>query len=74
MNIAITIIIGIVVLIDYLKVDTKNRKTTYIYFSFVFLSMLTSLSHKYSAFNTSPLDSVISKMEPVVSWIYGQFK
>jgi len=65
MNITMIILVCSLLLIDFAKLENKNKKTVYIYFLISILILVVSIVDKYVFFATSPFEVWIEKMNPM---------
>ncbi|QUH25254.1 hypothetical protein [Serpentinicella alkaliphila] len=71
MNIITTVVTGLVILVDFLRIEKSSKKIIIVYFFIVALAILTSLESKYQFFEISPFEIMIDKMQPITDWLFG---
>lgn len=74
MNIVLIVLVFTVVLIDFIKLNRKNKKITYVYLVIVSLIIITFLVDQLELFKMSPLEAFIEGMEPITKWVETKLK
>jgi len=65
MNITMIILICSLLLIDFAKLENKNKKTVYLYILISMLILVVGIVDKYDFFTTSPFEVWIDKVKPI---------
>jgi len=65
MNITMIILICSLLLIDFVKLENKDKKTVYVYILISMLILVVGIVDKYDFFTTSPFEVWIDKVKPI---------
>jgi len=65
MNITMIILICSILLIDFAKLENKNKKTVYLYILISMLILVVGIIDKYDFFTTSLFEVWIDKVKPI---------
>lgn len=69
MNIVLILSIIILLIIDFARLNKKNKKSIYLYIVMVVMILLVTFLDRFYFFDTSPLETGIKIMQPVTNWI-----
>jgi len=74
MKIVLPILISLVVMIDFIKLNKTNKIVVFVYLSIVVLAATISTIDYFQLMKTNPLEAWISYMNPLTQWIELKLK